>query len=291
MGARILASMEVRVISWNLFHGRDRAPDRSLHSWRSRLLRRTERGETHAQVNRDLYEEFAHLLEQATWDVALLQECPPRWAEALATRCRAEPHLILTSRNLPARLRRAQAALARLNPDLIASWEGGSNLTLVRSRTAAAPVIAERRELTMTHRPEIRRMAFTRLESGACIANLHASTAREAAESDVRLAAETAVGWADREPLIVGGDFNLRPSRSGPLFAELARRWQLQEPTGAEAIDHILARGAEIVDAPTAWEDERREVSDPTAGDGHARLPIRLSDHAPVEASFELAAR
>ena len=75
-------------LSWNLFHGRDFPPDPELRSWRSRLLRLDERNETHVQVNRDLSAEFATLLAAAAWDVALLQECPPRFAAPLAARLR-----------------------------------------------------------------------------------------------------------------------------------------------------------------------------------------------------------
>ncbi len=61
-------------------------PTRRLRTWRSRLLRFDERNETHVQVNRDLTEEFATLLASAAWDVALLQECPPRFADAAGPR-------------------------------------------------------------------------------------------------------------------------------------------------------------------------------------------------------------
>ena len=66
--------MEITVLVWNLFHGRDFPPDPALRSWRSRLLRFEERNETHVQVNRDLTAEFARLLSGAPWDVAVLQE-------------------------------------------------------------------------------------------------------------------------------------------------------------------------------------------------------------------------
>ena len=79
--------MEFTAISWNLFHGRDYPPDPALRTWRSRLLRFDERNATHVQVNRDLTAEFATLLAGAAWDVALLQECPPRFAEPLAAAC------------------------------------------------------------------------------------------------------------------------------------------------------------------------------------------------------------
>ena len=39
------------------------------------------------------------MLAGAAWDVALLQECPPRFAEPLARACGAEWQRALTSRN------------------------------------------------------------------------------------------------------------------------------------------------------------------------------------------------
>ncbi len=279
--------MEVRVISWNLFHGRDHAPDRALHTWRSRLLRITERGADHVQVNRDLFEQFAGLLADAEWDVALLQECPPRWAEELATRTRAEPHLVLTARNLPPALRALQSVAADLSPDLTASWEGGSNLTLVRARSPSVPVVADRRELTLTRRPETRRMAFTRLQSGLCIANLHASEARESAERELEMAAGVAVSWAAGDPLVFGGDFNLRAATSGPLLEGLLASHGLQgRPSSPQSVDHIRSRGMAQLAAASAWMPAWRDVPEPAPPTGSRALPIRLSDHAPIEAVF-----
>ena len=83
-----------------------------------------------------------------------------------------------TSRNLvPA----VQGALADWNPDLIASWEGGSNMVLVR----APARIVETRRLTVATHPERRRMLFARIEApgerALCVANVHLSTdARQA---------------------------------------------------------------------------------------------------------------
>ena len=50
---------------------------------------RPERGATHVQVNRPLLDEFASVLDRHEWDVALLQEAPPRWFAELARRTRA----------------------------------------------------------------------------------------------------------------------------------------------------------------------------------------------------------
>jgi endonuclease/exonuclease/phosphatase family metal-dependent hydrolase len=270
--------VEFTAIAWNLFHGRDFPPDPALFTWRSRLLRVTERNETHVQVNRDLGEEFAARLAAAEWDVALLQECPPRFAAPLAAACGAESHRVLTSRNSLGALR---AAAARLNPDLTASNEGGSNLTLVRGAGTLGP-IEERREVTIHRgrRPERRAMALTRTASGICLANLHASTnAPRLATEDVLLAAREATAFAGDAPLLFGGDLNLRPRQTPEAFELLAERHRLQAPTGPGAIDHLLARGLRAVSAPAAWEPKRRELRE-------EGLALRLSDHTPVAAVF-----
>jgi len=270
--------VQFRTITWNLFHGRDFPPDPELFTWRSRLLRVSERNATHIQVNRELRDEFAAMLSGWEWDVALLQETPPRFATALAEACAAEGHRVLTSRNGLGFLR---GAAARLNPDLIASGEGGSNLTLVRTGGALGG-IAERRELAIHEgRPERRAMALTRTSAGVCIANLHATNDfPELAAEDVLLAARAATEFAGDAPLLFGGDLNLRPRVSPEAFETLAREFGLGEPTGPTAIDHLLARGLAILTRPSPWDPERREI-------GQDGLSLRLSDHAPVEARFE----
>ncbi len=271
--------MKFTAIAWNLFHGRDFPPDPGLFTWRSRLLRITERNETHVQVNRDLGAEFGDLLASADWDVALLQEAPPRFAGPLAGACEAEGHRVLTSRNALGALR---ALAARLNPDLIASGEGGSNLTLVRPASLGG--IEERREVAIHEgRPERRAMAFTRTASGVCVANLHASAHDpDLAAEDVLLAARTATGWAGDAPLLFGGDLNLRPRECPEVFEQLAERFGLAAPTGPGAIDHLLARGLSVAAPPAPWPPERRELDE-------RGLSLRLSDHAPVAAMFETA--
>jgi endonuclease/exonuclease/phosphatase family metal-dependent hydrolase len=268
--------VELTAISWNLFHGRDFPPDSALFTWRSRLLKVTERNATHIQVNRDLVREFAGVLAAAEWDVALLQECPPRYCAPLARACGAEPHGVLTSRNSLGPLR---GLAARLNPDLIASGEGGSNLTLIRAGSPAGSAvtsvpyrhinhhgtlgeIVERRELTIHEGgPERRAMAFTRTASRLCVANLHASAHDpDLAAEDVLRAATAATEWAGGKPLLFGGDLNLRPEESPAVFAELRERFGLAAPTGPRAI-------------------EQRELRE-------GGWALRLSDHAPVEARF-----
>jgi len=267
-------------MAWNLFHGRDFPPDPALRSWRSRLLRIDERNATHVQVNRDLTTEFATLLAASAWDVALLQECPPRFAEPLAQACSAQWHRALTSRNELGPLR---ALLARQNPDLMASGEGGSNLTLVRVPGRLGG-IAERRERAIHEgAPERRSMALTRTASGVCVANLHATNDQpQLAVADVLLAARAAAEFAGGAPLIFGGDLNLRPAENPAVFERLREDFGLAAPTAPRAIDHLLTRGLEVLEPPSAWPPERREL--PLGG-----RALRLSDHAPIEARFGTA--
>jgi endonuclease/exonuclease/phosphatase family metal-dependent hydrolase len=268
--------VELRAITWNLFHGRDFPPDRALFTWRSRFLRRSERNATHVQVNRDLFREFATVLAEAEWDVALLQECPPRWARPLATACGALHQRSLTSRNW---LGGARAAIARRNPDLMGSWEGGSNLTLVRGPLAVGGM-TEQRELVVRSWPERRTMAFAGLASGVCAANLHASTGAPRAAADVQLAAGQAIEWAAGRPLMFGGDLNLRPEQTD-LFDRLARDGDLRGRSAPNWIDHLLHRDMEPVGEPESWHPGAREL--PENG-----LALRLSDHDVVQATFEV---
>ncbi len=174
-----------------------------------------------------------------------------------------------------------QGLLADLNPDLIASWEGGSNQILVRKPAR----VAEQRRLTLARRPERRRMHWVRLDTGGgeplCVANLHASAGRPAqASAEVLAAAAAAVEWSAGHALVFGGDLNLRPARRPETFAELRDRFGLREPTAPDAIDHVLARGLEIAEPGRRLPPERREL--PAAGG----LRLRLSDHAPIAARF-----
>jgi endonuclease/exonuclease/phosphatase family metal-dependent hydrolase len=267
-----------RALTWNLFHGRDHPPDSSLLTWRSRLLRRPERGATHAQVNAPLLDRFAVLLSAWDWQVALLQEAPPWWLRPLGGSCHAGGVSALTSRNLLAPLR---AAAAEWNPDLIASNEGGSNIVLVR----APARIVEVERLVLALRPERRRLLLARVQlpdgRRLAVANTHLSVPstgrgqREALE-----AADHAVRFAGRAPLLFGGDLNLRPAREPRTFDDLRERHGLAPPTAAESIDHLLVRGLEVIAPPAALPPEDREVPGPG---GRA---LRLSDHAPVAGTF-----
>ena len=271
------------MLSWNVFHGRDAPPDSRLFTLRSRVCRVTERDATHVQVNRPLFAEFAAAIAGAEWSVCLLQEFPPAWAAPLASRCHADLQVVRTSRNQLAPVRRR---LARWNPDLIASGEGGSNVTLVRRPWT----IAERRSELLNPFPrrglrERRRMALAMLARGGAevlVANLHATAgARDQAEQDVRRGAALAIAAARGRPVVLGGDLNLRPARTA-VFGELERRHGLAGPTAPDAIDHLLVRGLRVVRPPRRWPPALRELGQQ---DGRR---LRLSDHAPLQGAFEV---
>jgi endonuclease/exonuclease/phosphatase family metal-dependent hydrolase len=268
----------VRAVTWNLFHGRDNPPEPGLFTWRSRLLGLTERGVAYAQVNRSLLAEFTRVLERDPWSVALLQEAPPRWLVPLEAGTDSHGASALTSRNFGGRVR---GALADHNPDLIASNEGGSNQILVRPPWR----IDEVRRLTLTERHERRRLIWVRLvEPGGghlAVGNLHASVAGEGDPiADVELAAERSVEWAGGDPLILGGDLNVRPARDGGLFARLESRFGLAPPTARGEIDHLLSRELELIERPRELEPAWRELPGPGG------LLLRLSDHGPVVATL-----
>jgi hypothetical protein len=116
-----------------------------------------------------------------------------------------------------------------------------------------------------------------------CFANLHASAGLpEQATREVVAAATAAVQWSGQDPLVFGGDLNLRPGRDPAAFVDLQERLGLGEPTGPNAIDHLLARGLEVTERPRRLPPEEREL---TVERG---LRLRLSDHAPVVAAYEV---
>jgi endonuclease/exonuclease/phosphatase family metal-dependent hydrolase len=176
----------VRVLTWNLFHGRTVPP-----SGRSRL------------------DAFAALLAGWDWDAALLQEVPPWWPDVLARACGAEQRSVRTSRNSALPIRRA---VSSRNPDLLRSNGGGCNSILVRG------AIAEHRALRIARRPERRWAQGVRTAGGTWVVNLHATTRAPArALAECRHAATVAHDWAGRAPLVFGGDLNLsgRPELPG----------------------------------------------------------------------------
>ena len=273
--------MVFAALSWNLLHGRDFPPHPELRSARMRLWPGEWRHGEFAQVNRPLLDEFGRKLASWEWDVAMLQEAPPRWLRPLAAAAGAGGVSALTSRNSLAFLR---TLIAEWNPDLIASNEGGSNQLLVRPPWRVEQV----RRVELARRPERRTALWARLSEPTgrmlCVVSMHATAEGDhtrAAHELLRVAG-LCEEWAPDAPLVLGGDMNLRPREHPWAFAALRDEFGLASPTADDAVDHVLARGLEVVSPPRRLRPEEREV---VRGDG-AR--VRLSDHAPVEARFKV---
>ncbi|MEA2252102.1 MAG: hypothetical protein QOI62_3685 [Solirubrobacteraceae bacterium] len=178
----------MRVLTWNLFHGRS-VPD----------------------ARHGLLGAFADRLAAWEWDVALLQEVPPWWPVPLARASAASARSAPTARNwlLPAR-----RALADRRPDVVKSSGGGANAILVRGEA-----ILEHRVRTLRRWPERRVVHAVRLSGGCWVANLHAQAHVERrAEDDVAVAAATVGTWSAGAPIVLGGDLNLR----APIVAGFA---------------------------------------------------------------------
>lgn len=218
------------MLTWNLFHGRAEPP-----------------------AGRGLLREFAAALASWEWDVALLQEVPPWWPDALAAATRAQARSVLTSRN---GLGAARAAIGRRRPDLLKANGGGANTILARETICGH---AHRRVRLW---PERRLVQGVALRDGALwIANVHASTRPPArVREDVVSAAAALEGWSGgRAAAVFGGDLNLREPLV-PGFAVIA----------SHHVDHVLVRGLAA--------DGSGELLDRGALSDHAPLRVRLSD-------------
>jgi endonuclease/exonuclease/phosphatase family metal-dependent hydrolase len=170
----------VRVLIWNLFHGRA-VPDQP----------------------RQLLAPFAERIAAWEWDVALLQEVPPWWPQPLADAAGAQQRTVLTSRNALLALRRLAA---ERRPDLIRSNGGGANAILVRGDRIAAHRLARLRRLP--ERRWVHAVALARAH--AWVANVHAQGGAPRAQADTAAAARAVLGWAGAAPCVLGGDFNTR---------------------------------------------------------------------------------
>jgi endonuclease/exonuclease/phosphatase family metal-dependent hydrolase len=174
--------MRLRVLTWNLMHGRARPRTRG-----------------------DQQPQFTAALRRYAWDVALLQEVPPWWPPMLGSALIAEYRFVLTSRN---GLLGARRLLATRWPDLAKSQGGGANVILARSDRIVAD-----RALRLRLLPERRWVQGVRLACGIWVINLHSSAEESGAVRDGELAAAVALQWASGEPLVFGGDLNQRAPR------------------------------------------------------------------------------
>jgi endonuclease/exonuclease/phosphatase (EEP) superfamily protein YafD len=207
----------MRVLTWNLFHGRARPGGRAERA------RPDRRG--------SLRGDFAQHLDGWEWDVALLQEVPPWWGPALGAATRAAARTARTSRNWLLPLRRA---VAERRPELLGSWGGGANVILVRGQA-----IAEHRRSTLRLLPERRVVHAVRLADGTWAGNFHGQGngwdgrhCEPWAQADLALAGRTLLAWAGDAALVLGGDTNtFRPVAPAGM-----------RHAGGHRVDHVFAR-------------------------------------------------
>jgi endonuclease/exonuclease/phosphatase family metal-dependent hydrolase len=204
--------MALRVLTWNLFHGRSKPESR-----------------------RSLLPDFAARIAGWEWDVALLQEVLPWWPIALGEASGASMRMALTSRNV---LPPLQRLVAEPRPDLYKSWAGGCNTILVRRQA-----IREHRIRRLRTLPERRVAHGVLLEDGTWVTNLHAQVhLDQRAQADLDRAAAVTTFWAAGAPTVLGGDLNLhgRPTAFG--YRHL----------GGHYVDHLLGRGLRVVERARA---------------------------------------
>jgi endonuclease/exonuclease/phosphatase (EEP) superfamily protein YafD len=138
----------------------------------------------------------------------------------------------------------------------------------MKSQGGGANAIIARRDRIVAHHiqplartPERRIAHGVSLGCGVWVVNLHATAHDDAAaQRDGATAGAVALGWASGDPLVFGGDFNLR-----------APQWPGFAAAGGHDVDHVFTAGA--VTAVRA-----AEVLDRGA----------LSDHAPVAVDLAL---
>jgi endonuclease/exonuclease/phosphatase family metal-dependent hydrolase len=227
---------ELRVLSWNLYHGRALPP-----------------------AGRALLDEYAALIAGWEWDVALLQEVPPWWPPALARAAGARQRTALTSRNALLPVRRF---VAERRPDVIRSNGGGANAILARAE------IVEHQAWRLRWLPERRIAHAVRLGDGACVANLHAQVhSVERARADIARAVDHVLAFAGPAPVVLGGDFNI-PDPELPGFVRAgasgvdqvwARGLEPAEPV------QVPARGA-LSDHPPLLVTLRHHGANPSRG-------------------------
>ena len=274
----------IRALTWNLFHGRDYPPDPALLTL-ALAAAADDRARTRPTCRSTATSATSSpaMLGGADWDVALLQECPPRWARGARRRAAAPRRTAsLTSRNSLAPAAAARSRAAQPGPD-----------RLLRGRLEPDP--RPRRQIDRAARARARPRAAARAADDGLHPALDGPATRSAsptctpapgrparhAEREVLAAAERArASGPAATPLIFGGDLNLRPREHRRLRRARASASASRAPTAPGRRSTTCSRaGSRSSSAPRRG---RRAARGPPSGG----LAIRLSDHAPVQARF-----
>ena len=296
----------IRVLTWNLFHGRDGLP--GLGATRRSTWRGTPEDDgVHMHLNRKLTGLMAHRIRAWAPDLCALQEVPTGGIrEIVAT---TGMHAVWTTTGPligPARIR---DALAARNPDLWRTHEGNANVILVgpglvldrdASRSVrlnpVREIVRDARRLRLgagdllRYLPEPRRLVIARVRppGGAplTIGCAHCHNARDpgVVGAEITRAGAAVAEAAGAGAAVLAGDLNAPPGH--PAMAALGDAgWEGSAVVPGMGIDRIVHRGLEVVEAARRLEPAAREVR--VRWRGRARR-VRLSDHDPVVAVLRL---
>jgi endonuclease/exonuclease/phosphatase family metal-dependent hydrolase len=294
----------IRVLTWNLFHGRDGLPGLGPDLGSVLCGRPVDDG-VHMHLNRKLTHLMAARIAAWAPDLCALQEVPTAAVRPIAARTGMRPLWTTTGPLIgPTRLR---DALAERNPDLWRSHEGNANVLLVGPRLAVVPgsetavrlnplgaILRAARAGALSagelvhYLPEPRKAVMALVETPAgqrlAVSCAHCHGARHPAigSAEIARAARAVRELGGDGPAVLAGDLNARPGHPG--LAALAREgWSGARPSPAIGIDRILARGIEVLEPERAVPAAEREVQATWRG---RRRRVRLSDHDPVTATL-----
>jgi hypothetical protein len=262
--------VRIHVRAWNIAHGRDIPPDRQ-----------------HGHVHRKLLDEMCELIVRDAPDLVLLQEvrCGPApccaSAPAWASRWpRLRRHIpFCTCPAAGARRRRGQGL-----PDLVRTQvEGQANAVLY----GAELLLVSARRVQINDR---RRFAASPASPSWCVSATDPPAASSRSPTSTPIPATTASSWSGPATCSSASHAARRCS-----WAATSTPMPLARPAGAggtrldrgrhraaPGVDHLFVRGMQVESAPAAWPPELRDLY---LDDD---LPVRLSDHDPVDAVVTL---
>ena len=229
------------------------------------------------------------LIAAADWSVCLLQEAPPAWARSARERARSSAYRVLTSRN---QLGFAAAAAGPLEPGpdglLGRRLEPDPGAAAVADRRpgshpAAQPAPATRPARTPADGRSCGCDATGRRSaSRTCTCTRGCATARRArgagGGSSGRQVGRSARRWCSAATSTCARAIPRSSTSSSAASASPHRPRRMRSITCSQ-------RGLEVVRPPSAWAPRARELEAPV---GMELRRLRLSDHAPVEATFGL---
>jgi endonuclease/exonuclease/phosphatase family metal-dependent hydrolase len=262
--------VKLQIRTWNIAHGLDVPPMREGY----RHLRRKHLG-TMAALMIEEGPDIVALQEVPVWAGPLLHQ---RTGMGVTLAAAYGAHVPFVHVPLPLAV---GAAVGRAVPGVVRTQvEGqanavlfGPDLLLVSARRTQ---VNDRRRLRGEPRIiQLVRLRHRRAGRELVVGNVHLDSGDNRAQ--VERAGFLLERFARGAPMILLGDVNAT-ARSAGVRALVARGWIEEVADEGPRIDHIFVRGFEIEQPATPWDPRRREIT----ADG--QLPIRLSDHDPVDA-------